>query len=353
MKKIIYQVIAIWLFLATHNCNAQESVWSKAKANKWYVNKGWLRGCDFIPSTAINQLEMWQKDTFDSSTINQELGYAQSIGLNCMRVFLHHVAWQEDPAGFKQRIHQYLQIANTHHIVTIFVFFDDCWNENYKAGTQPLPRPGIHNSGWLRDPGILLYKDQTLVDLLERYVKDILTTFKNDKRILIWDLYNEPGNSEYKNKSLPLLRKAFFWGRQINPSQPLSAGVWDQSLSDLNSFQLSNSDVITYHNYQDEKGHQQCIDTLKKYRRPLICTEYMARLRNSTFFNVMPILKAQHIGAISWGLVSGKTNTMYAWDTPMPDGKEPKIWFHDIFRPDGTAFDKKETDFISTLTGNP
>jgi hypothetical protein len=354
MRKIFCPFFAILVFLATHICRAQQysSVWSKSKANKWYEGKAWLRGCDFIPSTAINQLEMWQADTFDSSTINKELGYAQGIGLNCMRVFLHHLAWQEDPSGFKQRMSRYLQIANTHHIVTIFVFFDDCWNENYKAGTQPLPRPGIHNSGWLRDPGALFYKDQTLVDLLERYVKDILTTFKNDKRILMWDLYNEPGNSAYKNKSLPLLKKVFIWGRQINPSQPLSAGVWDPDLSDLNIFQLSNSDVITYHNYQDERGHQQCIDTLKKYNRPLICTEYMARLRNSTFFNIMPILKARHIGAINWGLVAGKTNTMYAWDTPMPDGTEPKIWFHDIFRTDGTAFDRKETDFIRSLTGN-
>jgi Glycosyl hydrolases family 2, TIM barrel domain len=349
------QIIATLVFLATYHCNAQEisTVWSKARANKWYGDKGWLRGCDFIPSTAINQLEMWQEDTFDSSTINKELGYAQGIGLNCMRVFLHHLVWQENPEGFKQRINQYLQIANSHHILTIFVFFDDCWNENYKAGTQPLPKTGIHNSGWLRDPGSLLYKDQTLAGLLERYVKDILTTFRNDKRILLWDLYNEPGNSAYKNKSLPLLRKAFFWGRQINPSQPLSAGVWDQSLSDLNSFQLSHSDVITYHNYQDESGHRQCIDTLEKYKRPLICTEYMARLRNSTFFNILPILKAQHIGAISWGLVAGKTNTIYAWDSPMPDGTEPKIWFHDIFRPDGTAFNQKETDFIRSLTRNP
>src|SRR3984893_10299530 len=208
------QIIATLIFLATYNCNAQEisTVWSKVRANKWYADKAWLRGCDFIPSTAINQLEMWQEDTFDSSTINKELGYAQGIGLNCMRVFLHHLVWQENPEGFKQRINQYLQIANSHHILTIFVFFDDCWNDNYKAGAQPLPKPGIHNSGWLRDPGILLYKDQTLVDLLERYVKDILTTFGNDKRILLWDLYNEPGNSAYKNKSLPLLRKAFFWG---------------------------------------------------------------------------------------------------------------------------------------------
>ncbi|HWB91242.1 MAG TPA: hypothetical protein VG605_05300, partial [Puia sp.] len=229
--------------------NAVRPVWSKEKANAWYATKGWLRGCDFIPSTAINQLEMWQAPTFDAPTIDRELGYAQGIGLNCMRVFLHHVAWQEDPGGFKHRMTAYLDIAAKHHISTIFVFFDDCWNATYHAGTQPKPKPGIHNSGWLRDPGKLYYDEPRLVDTLERYVKDILTTFKHDKRILLWDLYNEPGNSNYRQKSLPLLEKAFIWGREIDPDQPLSAGVWSSGLPILNAYQLSHSDVITYHDY--------------------------------------------------------------------------------------------------------
>jgi hypothetical protein len=352
MKKIHVWMICLALLVAVNGKSQNEAGrWTATKANEWYKQKGWLRGCDFIPSSAINQLEMWQASSFDTATINKELGFAESIGLNCMRVFLHHLAWQQDPAGFKQRVDTYLQIAAKHHIVTIFVFFDDCWNETYKSGTQPAPKPGIHNSGWLRDPGKLLYDDPAIILVLEKYVKDIFTTFKNDKRILVWDLYNEPGNSSYQNKSLPLLQKIFQWGRQVNPSQPLTAGVWSRELHELNAFQLANSDVISYHNYEDEKKHQECIDSLKKYNRPLVCTEYMARLRNSTFFNIMPVLKAQRIVAINWGLTAGKTNTMYAWDTPMPGGSEPKTWFHDIFRPDGSAYDKKETDFIKSLTG--
>src|ERR1700744_2583421 len=120
--------------------SAQRPTWPADKANAWYADKGWLRGCDFIPSTAINQLEMWQEATFDTATIDRELGYAQSIGLNCMRVFLHHVAWQVDPEGFRQRMDKYLSIADQHHIVTLFVFFDDCWNATYQAGTQPAPK---------------------------------------------------------------------------------------------------------------------------------------------------------------------------------------------------------------------
>jgi hypothetical protein len=350
LKKLLLIIFCVCFF---YDLQAQTArpVWSKYRANEWYNKQGWLRGCDFIPSTAVNQLEMWQADSFDTATINKELGFAQSIGLNCMRVFLHHLAWQKDPGGFKYRLDQYLAIANSKKIKTIFVFFDDCWNESYKAGKQPEPKPGIHNSGWLRDPGKLLYEDSTLVDALETYVKDILQTFKNDQRILLWDLYNEPGNSSYQNKSMPLLKKAFQWGREINPSQPLSAGIWNKDLVELTNYQLTASDIITYHNYENETAHLQAIDSLKKYGRPMICTEYMARLRNSTFFNIMPLLKKENVGAINWGLVSGKTNTKYAWDTPMPDGAEPKIWFHDIFRPDGTPYSQAEIDLIKSLTG--
>ncbi len=349
-KKIF---LFIFCFYSIHAMQAQpvRTVWSKSTASQWYARQGWLRGCDFIPSSAINQLEMWQAESFDTATISRELGYAQSIGLNCMRVFLHHLAWQQDPAGFKKRMGQYLAISQRKNIRTIFVFFDDCWNETYHSGKQPAPKPGIHNSGWLRDPGKLLYDDSTLIRLLETYVKDILRTFKKDNRILLWDLYNEPGNSGYQNKSMKLLKNIFTWSWQVNPTQPLTAGVWNQELVDLNRFQLASSDVITYHNYEDEKAHLIAIDTLRKYGRPLICTEYMARLRNSTFFNIMPMLKKQNIGAINWGLVSGKTNTKYAWDTPIPDGSDPKIWFHDIFRPDGSPYSQQEIDFIKSLTG--
>jgi len=349
VKKSIF----IFVLFVFHYTFAQTAhpVWSPTTASSWYARQGWLRGSNFIPSSAVNQLEMWQKETFDTATISRELGYASSIGLNCMRVFLHHLAWQVDPSGFKNRVGQYLTIAHAHHIKTIFVFFDDCWNESYHAGKQPAPKTGVHNSGWVRDPGKLLYDEPLLTDTLETYVKDMLKSFKNDGRILMWDLYNEPGNSEYGEKSMPLMKKVFLWAREANPSQPITAGVYTEDLPDFNHFQLTHSDVVTYHNYGVETEQQQAIDSLKKYGRPLICTEYMARPRGSTFFNIMPLLKRENVGAINWGLVAGKTNTKYAWDAPMPDGADPKPWFHEIFRPDGTPYDPKETDLIRSLTG--
>jgi hypothetical protein len=359
MKKLkIY--LALFLFTLTFQSCVQQKqtaqtardIWSVEKANEWYAKWDWLRGSDFIPSTAINQLEMWQEDTFDPATIDRELGFAEGIGMNSMRVYLHHLAWQQDKEGFKKRVSNYLDIAEKHKMSTIFVFFDDCWNATYKAGKQPEPKPGIHNSGWVRDPGDLLHTDSTLTDTLEVYVKDILNTFKDDKRIVLWDLYNEPGNSGYGNKSMPLLKKVFEWARIVNPTQPLSVGVWNLSLKELSDFQIKNSDITTYHNYGDVKDHQKWIDTLRSVsKRPLICTEYMARSRNSLFSNIMPLLKKENIGAYNWGLVAGKSNTIYAWDLPIKDGKEPKLWFHDIFYKDGKPYKQAEVDSIKLLTG--
>ena len=330
---------------------APAQVWSQQRAKEWYAKNQWLVGSDFIPSSAINQLEMWQADSFDPKTIDRELGYAQGIGMNVMRVFLHHLAWQQDPEGFKKRMDQYLAISNKHGIKTMFVFFDDCWNKVPKIGKQPGPKPGIHNSGWMQDPGQPASEEMADSPVLQKYVKDVLSRFATDKRILLWDLYNEPGNSDKGNKSLPLLKNIFKWARQVNPTQPLSVGVWAWNLEDLNRFQVANSDVVTYHDYSPEAEHLKTVQFLKMVGRPLICTEYMARPRNSLFSTVLPMLKKENVGAINWGFVSGKTNTIYAWDNPMPDGSEPKEWFHDIFRKDGTPYIKEEVELIKKLNG--
>jgi hypothetical protein len=348
IKNLLIVASIFLLSCFSHAQTTKAGVWSAKKAIAWYAQHKWVNGANFTPSTAINQLEMWQADTFDPQTIDSELGYAEGIGFNTMRVFLHSMAWQQDPKGFNQRINQYLSIADKHHIQTIFVFFDDCWNPYAKIGKQPDPKIGIHNSGWLQDPGSRI-KNPGEMALLQKYVTYVLTTFKHDKRILLWDLFNEPGNSSKNNASLPLLTQIFSWARTVNPDQPLSAGLWDWSLEKLNTFQLTHSDIITYHDYEDPEKHERVVQILKANGRPVICTEYMARLRNSTFENTMPMLKKENVGAINWGLVSGKTNTIYAWDTPMPNGQEPKIWFHDVFRKDGTPYKQDEVKLIKQL----
>ena len=344
MKRLL--LIIICAFCVT-NARSQK-IWSKEKANQWYAKQPFLTGADFLPSTAINQLEMWQADSFDTATINRELGWADSIGFNTLRVFLHNIVWQEDAKGFKERINIFLSIAAKHHIKPLFVFFDDCWNEEPVAGKQPEPQPGVHNSGWMRSPGKTMHNDSTQWPLLETYVKDILKTFKNDQRILLWDLYNEPANSGYGMSSMPLLKNIFQWAWSVRPSQPLTAGVWFDEFPSINAYQLSNSDVVSFHNYGDTNSLKLTIDSLEKKGRPVICTEYMARRQNSLFITHLPIFKAHKVAAINWGFVGGKSNTIFPWGSK-PGSPEPTVWFHDIFRKDGTPFDKNETEFIKKI----
>jgi Cellulase (glycosyl hydrolase family 5) len=333
--------------LATASVPAK--VWSAEKANAWYKEHKWITGANYVPANAINQLEMWQAETFDPATIDKELGWAQGIGFNTMRVFLHHIAWEVDSAGFKKRMNDYLAIADKHGIATMFVFFDDVWGKAPKAGTQPTPKPGTHNSGWMQDPGQKESYDSTGFPKLEKYVKDILTTFGKDKRILMWDLYNEPGNSGKRDSSYYLLSKVFQWARAANTDQPITAGIWAWDFEKLNELQVNNSDIITYHDYEEPAWHRRVIELLKVHGKPLICTEYMARTRNSRFSNILPLLKEKNVGAINWGFVEGKTNTIYAWDTPVPDGSQPMEWFHDIFKSNGTPYREDEVNLIKKL----
>lgn len=325
------------------------TVWSIEKANAWYQKHPWISGANFIPSTAINQLEMWQADTYDSATIDRELGWAEGIGFNAMRVFLHSLAWKADPEGFKNRVNSYLGIAGKHNIKTIFVIFDDVWNKEPKAGKQPAPKPGEHNSGWMQDPGQRASSDSAGFPALEKYVTDIISRFRSDDRVLMWDLYNEPGNSGKSDSTLPLLKNVFKWARAVNPDQPITVGLWKWDEANLNTYQLLNSDIVSYHDYEEPQWHLRVIQLLKASGRPLVCTEYMARTRNSRFSNTMPMLKKEKVGAINWGFTEGKTNTIYAWDTPISDGSQPDEWFHDIFFRNGKPYRDDEVNLIKKL----
>jgi hypothetical protein len=302
---------------------------------------------------------MWQAETFDQSTIDRELGWAASIGFNTVRTFLHDLAWEADPNGFKQRINCFLDIASRHGIRPMLVIFDDCWNSNPQIGLQPVPKPGIHNSGWVQSPGVdIVNRGPSAWGRLERYVTDIIGAFAEDERILMWDLYNEPGNSSNGERSLPLLRSVFEWARAIHPTQPLTAGVWFDN-KQLNDFQLVASDVITFHNYQPAARLEREIAGLKLYQRPVICTEWMARACGSLVDTNLPVFAHEKVGCLNWGLVSGKTNTIYQWQV-MPDfvtattsqavQSETLIWFHDLFHADGAPYDQAEIDLFKMYT---
>ena len=336
--------------------------WSTEKVRNWYAQRGTLFGCNYAPSSAVNQLEMWEADTFDPETIDRELGWAAHLGFNSIRVFLHDLLWEHDAAGLLQRMEKFLSMANDHGIGVMFVLFDSVWNPFPEKGKREY-KPGVHNSGWLQSPGLEILKDLSRHDSLEGYVKGVISHFKDDPRIHVWDLFNEPcnrnvasyGAHEPENKAdlgLALLRKVFSWAREVNPAQPLTSGVWigewaEKDIKELDRFMLESSDVITFHNYESPEEMARRILQLQRFNRPILCTEYMARGLNNTFENILPVFKKYNVGGYSWGLVAGKTQTNYAWDSwsVTYDG-EPNLWFHDIFYVDGTPYREQEVDFL-------
>jgi hypothetical protein len=344
--------------------------WPAEKANAWYQQQPWLVGCNFGPSSAINQLEMWQAETFDVAGIDRELGWANSLGFTSVRVFLHDMLWQQDSKGFLERMEKFLQIAEKHKIGVMFVLFDAVWDPFPKLGKQRDPKPGLHNSGWVQSPALELLKDPARHDELKPYVQGVVRHFKDDKRVQVWDVYNEPdnrNNSSYgkfepPNKgdlALQLLRKSYGWIREVNPSQPITSGVWvvpnftqPGKMRPWEQFQLENSDVISFHAYANLDETKKCVESLKKYGRPILCTEYMARPQGSNFEPILQYFKDEKVGAYNWGFVEGKTNTIYPWDSwKKPYDKEPPVWFHDIFRTDGTPYRPEEVAYIKKVTG--
>ena len=341
--------------------------WSQEKTEAWFEKNGWIVGCNYIPANAINQLEMWQEETFDLVTIDKELGWAASLGFNSVRVFLHHLLWEQDRVGFRYRIDKFLDVAYKHGIKTKLVLFDAVWDPYPILGKQPEPRLNVHNSGWVQSPGYDVLNDATKYDDLRDYVQGIVQYFKNDERVLLWDLFNEPDNmnlASYKDDnyiarkaelSMQLLKKTINWVRVIDPIQPITAAPWQwrdvNALSVIDNFMFTHSDIITFHCYEGKEQLEKRILSLKQFDRPMMCTEYMARPFGSTFQETLPVMKKHKVGAFNWGFVAGKTQTHCPWDSwQKPYENEPEVWFHDIFRSNGEPFDAKEIAFLKEIT---
>jgi hypothetical protein len=340
--------------------------WTPEQANAWYAKQPWPVGANYVPASAINQLEMWQAETFDPRRIDLELGWAAKLGFNTMRVFLHDIPWQTDSDGFLKRIDQFLTICEKHKIRPMFVLFDSVWNPLPKAGRQPEPRPHVHNSGWVQSPGAAILGDPAKHDSLRPYVFGVIHHFRNDQRIHSWDLFNEPDNDnggrftadEAKDKvanATILLKKSFQWAREAGPTQPLTSGVWTGDYgnpSEIMKVQLENSDIISFHSYDPLDKAKARVEKLKVWQRPLLCTEYMARPEGSTFETILPFLAETKTAAYNWGFIDGKSQTIYPWDSwKKTYTAEPEPWFHDILRRDGKPYREEEVKLIRSLTG--
>ena len=348
--------------------------WSEREANDWYAREPWPVGACYIPSNAVNELEMWQPETFDPGRIEVELTLAESLGFNVLRVFLHDLLWEQDSNGFTNRIEEFLALAQRHHMRVIPVLFDSCWDPDPRPGPQLAPQPGVCMSRWVQSPGTRSLEDPNRHGHLEGYARGVTRAFRDDERIFAWDVWNEPdhlpdhqterayGALESRSKVRlvsELLPRAFGWVRSEHPSQPLTSAVWNgdwssqETLRPIERCQLELSDVLSFHSYDPPEIFEQRVLWLRRFGRPLLCTEYMARSRKSTFQSTLPLARRYGVAAVSWGFVAGKTQGFLPWDSWEEPyvGRDPPVWFHEIFRPDGRPYDPSETEFIRRMLG--
>lgn len=343
--------------------------WSQERADSWYSSLPWLFGCNYIPAYATNQIEMWHESSFSIKDIDRELSWAAGLGMNTIRVFLHDLLWNNEGSRFLSRVDQFLEAAAKRGIRVIFVLFDSCWHPFPHYGPQPIPEPGVHNSRWLQSPGLHVLRCPNKFEALKDYVQSVLSIFRDDDRVLAWDLWNEPDNSNsgsYGGRDIsmeekaelvaPLVIEVFSWARKIDPSQPLTMGVWlphglkDERTIALRHAILEGSDFCSFHNYCNLDDFRGEVKALSALHRPMICTEFLNRISGNTFQAILPFLRESNIGAYCWGLVAGKSQTYFphhSWQFPCAD--EPALWFHDILRNDGSAYDPDEVKTLKRL----
>ena len=319
--------------------------WTPEQALAWYSRQGWLLGFNYVTSSAVNTTEMWQAETFDPRTIDQELRWANQIGYNTCRVFLQFLVWRADREGFLRRMGQFLDIAQAHRLRVMFVPFDDCSFSGKQPylGVQDAPIPGVHNSGWVGSPGSARVTDPAAWPELQAYIGDVVGRFARDERVVLWDLYNEPGNEGMGEASLPLVEAAFAWARSAGPIAPLSVGIWNPGQAIACELFAKLSDVITFHSYSPPDDIRAFAEVLGRLGRPIICTEWLRR-PECPLEPTLSFFKAQNIGCYHWGLVNGKTQTHFPWGSK-PGAPEPELWFHDLL--DRSGRPKYVEEFIA------
>lgn len=349
-------LLSLIIILILQSCSDRKEAsysyrWIEERANSWYDSLPWIKGFNYVPSYAGNTTEWWE-NPLDTLVIGRELSWAHNLGYTSTRVFLQYIVWKKEPEDFRKNFSLFLKLAASRNISVIPTLFDDCAFGD-PPQLDPFPGkqrdiiPGMILSNWTPSPGKKLGTDPEEVPFLQKYVHDMLKTFGKDKRILIWDLFNEPMNAA-KVGTPDFLVRLFAWAREVKPDQPVSIAVWTNALDrPVNTILLAYSDVITYHLYSNLENITKKIAALKRFNRPVICTEWMARPSGSRYETDLPLFKSEKVAAYQWGLVNGRTQCQFPWwNKPGGDVDSVYGWFHDILYTDGTPYRPEEIETI-------
>ena len=344
--------------------------WSEERIWKWYKARPWMRGCNYMSADCANRVDQWQELGFEErfKTTEEELRLMQQTGFNTVRLILEYVVWKEEHDGFLERFDRYLSLCARYGISCMIVLANDCmppkterwklpsvgeqmYDWGYHGGKKHSQHSNMHTGP---APHFYLDEEATREDYF-KMVREIVTRYKDDERVCVWDVYNEPGNSRRESVTAPNLIRMFEIVRECEPSQPLTAGLyrWSYPFSEIEEICIANSDLISYHFYGDFCSHIAYLKHVKALGRPVINTEWLGRCLHNDVFDNFPMFYLEDIGCYTWGFVAGKYQTYEPWEgtwQQYESGAARDVdftkWFHDLYRPNHRPYDPKEIELI-------
>ena len=352
--------------------------WSEERAWEWYLSKPWPVGCNYVPANTFHCMELWQDDLHEEVllSVREEIALMKNIGFNTVRMFLPFFAWYLDGDGFFDKLDKLLSALDEAGITMMPVLFNDCVG----FGPKPEKIEPIRHTGWYAyDVGVhggvkadnpfmaegervgwILFDEPEWHMPQEAYVTALITRFKADERIIAWDLWNEPGNSNRRDRSIPYLKRVFEVARAISPVQPLTVACWSYphdfgkneqaELEPIQKLAVELSDVITFHQYERFENVLRVVEKLEKLGRPMMNTEWLNRILDNFWEDNLRLYHEKRIGSYSWGLVAGKSQHFLPWDHLREHaGLDLTRWQHDLFHEDHSPYDAKEIDFLRRL----
>lgn len=294
-----------------------------------------VRGANYVPSSAVNDCQFWEE--YDEPTIERELGFAEQLGLNSVRVFLQYLVFEADPVAALAKFDAFCSAASRHGMSVLPVLFDDCFGPEPALAPYPLPVEGLHNSLWCSSPGRrrmnLDYRPH-----LRTYVETFIGPFRGDARVIAWEIYNEPSAEP---PTIALMQDAFEWARQLGPTQPLTA-CWAGTFL---------SDVVNVHLYTSPQKQRAEVDRILESAlslgKPVLVTEFLGRPGRGTLAETLPLLADHDLGWYFWELMIGKTQVHLPWiqdEATHPTG----VAYQGVLYPDGRPYAQEEIDLIRT-----
>ena len=370
---VITLKIEIGVSRTRRNKKTMKRQWTEQEIAEWYKSQPWLRGTNFLPSDCVNRLDMWQSIGREEhlKTAETELKLSKETGFNTVRLWCNFDVYYKEPEEFMQTLESYITLCAKYDQSVMLVL---AYEEDLPHGDKFVPKElgaqkeyfNHFNRDYAEQDRLAkagAYKHYTeypeikpiFMEMVERVVKK----YREDKRVLAWNVENEPGIG-IGDRAVPLLEELFALVRSLDPVQPLAADIWRgvkedgtfNSLAETKAYELS--DFISFHSYSKYEWFLTGLYTLKKYyNRPIIVTEWLNRCNHNTVEEIYPLMLIENVGCYCWGFVQGRTYTTEPWNGFWSEvEKNPDVdfdftkWQHELYRKNFHPYDPKEINII-------